>query len=254
MLLNRKVISVAFDPTPPGLFKVTTHSGKNDVTVLTCQDLVLTMPLPQSMALLEESNFPFDLFDKRGELLLQMQAKQYHPCICLIVVVKVSDHAPAGGKGVWRLEPSDVKESTIVQWISSNRRKGIKVEGDYEGSDLEAFTIHCAPNFSRTNYDKINVDNGDDTLVDLIISDAEALSKGTIRASNVIVRDVKKWRYSIPVVSSQGASLLEKEGFIGLNAEPGNRLVFAGDSFSQHPRIEACYLSAQKSVHFLNDQ
>ena len=92
--------------------------------------LVLTSPVPQSLALLSE----LPLAEQSLHLLKQIS---YDPCLALMATLKVPSRISE--PGYWKSEDND------IAWIADNQRKGI--------SPLPSITIHMSPDFSRKHWD-----------------------------------------------------------------------------------------------------
>lgn len=96
--------------------------------------LLLTSPVPQSLALLAAGGLilPAAVHDSLSRL-------TYHPCLALLVVLAGPSAVPAEGLA-FSTEP--------VRWLADNVRKGIAQHVP------AAVTIHAAPGFSGENYSR----------------------------------------------------------------------------------------------------
>lgn len=71
--------------------------------------LVVTAPVPQSLALFDEGALPPDLLE-------ELRSLRYAPCLALLVTLRGSSAVPVGGVALGG-EP--------VRWIADNTKKGI---------------------------------------------------------------------------------------------------------------------------------
>ncbi|MFN0108376.1 MAG: NAD(P)/FAD-dependent oxidoreductase [Blastocatellia bacterium] len=165
--------------------------------------LILTPPVPQSLALLAASDIA--LPDKA---LIELKPIVYAPCFAVMAVLDSPVRLPEPGAIQLNQEP--------IAWIADNYRKGIS-------PDAFTVTIHAGPEFTRKHWDV----------------DAETVAKKLLHAANEWLRapvrswQLHRWLYSQPQITHPEACLL-------VNAEAP--LVFAGDGFGA-PRIEGAALS-----------
>jgi renalase len=182
--LGSEVAEVAYD----GAWSVTLNSGAQ----LQARALLLTPPVPQSLALLERSGIPLPA----GEAALLARI-DYDPCLALSAVLAETSGLPAPG-GLW-------PGGETIYWIADNQQKGI--------SALPALTIHATPEYSRSQFD----------------GDAERIIAALLAAaapwleSEVTATYLRRWRYSIPLQLYPARTLLLRT--------PGP-LAFAGDAFA----------------------
>lgn len=165
--------------------------------------VVLTPPVPQTLALLEAGSVP--IADSARETL---DAIEYDPCVALLALADEPVSLPE--PGVLR-RPNDT-----IEWIADNRAKGVSERGP-------AITVHCAPGFSETHYDE-----PDESLAARI---TEALPD-PVRVPFSAV-GVKRWRYSRPRRPLDAGAWTDgvPEG-----------IVLAGDAFAG-ARVEGAVLS-----------
>jgi renalase len=144
---------------------VTTH----DQCAYTAGVLLLTPPVPQSLALLGS----LDLGDVRTAL----ERIQYGPCLCGLFVLDGEPNLPDPG-GIQRF-------GETMYWLADNQRKGI--------SDTHIITIHAEQRWSRQYYD------ADDTEVLRQMAD----HLRPFLPDSVTIQDsqLKKWRYSVPLTT-----------------------------------------------------
>lgn len=153
--------------------------------------LLLTPPVPQSLALLDSVDYR--LPDNARHTL---QAMQYESCIAVMVVLDGPGQVPSPGALSF--------EDESVYWLADNYQKGVST---VPGS----ITIHAAPQWSRDHYTL------DDATTIKVLCEAVAPFLGAeVKASSVA-----RWRYSKPVSAREDGCL----------AVPDERLVFAGDAF-----------------------
>lgn len=153
--------------------------------------LLLTPPVPQSLALLDAGGvaLPAPLRD-------QLSSVTYAPCLSLLVLLDGPSGVPAPGGLQLGGEP--------IFWIGDNQQKGI--------STVPALTIHGGPEYSRSRF-------GLDTA--LIAAELLRAARPWL-GSAVRGWQLQRWRYSLPLTP-------RPERFLALPAGPP--LLFAGDAF-----------------------
>ncbi len=167
------------------------------------QALLLTPPVPQSLALLAAGQVSLP-----SDTAKDLQALTYNPCLALMVLLAGPSRLPAPG-GL-RLEKSK------IAWMADNHQKGISPAG-------YALTIHAHPDYSRQRWD----DDASEIAADLLVEAAAWLD------SEVVEWQLQRWRYAQPLTTYAKPTLLL----------PGTLpLVFAGDAFGG-PRVEGAALS-----------
>ncbi len=163
----------------------------------TADAVVLTPPLPQSLALLDEGGFVLP-----AGLRPQLEAVDYDRCIAVLAVLEGPSQLPPSGA----VTPTEGP----VAWIADNRTKGI--------SRAPAVTIHATPAFSLEHWDEDRTEVGRR----LLAAAAPRLGVG--------VRDfqVHGWRFSRPRrwhtepcvrVGEAPQLILAGDGFAGPRAE-----------------------------------
>ncbi|MES1254705.1 MAG: FAD-dependent oxidoreductase, partial [Acidobacteriota bacterium] len=94
--------------------------------------LLLTAPVPQSLALLRSGGVPLP-----DRLLLDLQALTYHPCVALLVTLDGPSAVPVEGLEL---------HAGPVRWLADNTKKGISV------GVASAVTVHLQAAFSAAHY------------------------------------------------------------------------------------------------------
>lgn len=158
---------------------------------LTAAVLVLTAPVPQSLALIEAGGvtLPADARAALGRI-------RYAPCLAALALLDGPGRIPPPGGLRLSGEP--------LAWLADNRQKGV--------SAVPAVTLHAGPAFSRAHFD-------DDPAA------AGRLMLGAAQpwlGAAVTELHVHRWRYALPEV-------VHPERCLTVGA-PGP-LVFAGDAF-----------------------
>ena len=162
-----------------------------DNSQFTADALILTPPVAQSLALLDNASFSLPETLRR-----ELEAMQYAPCVAALIVLDGAGQIPAPGNLYFEGEP--------INWMTDNFQKGIsKVPG--------TITIHAAPQWSRDNYAL------DDATTIKVLCEAAAPFLG----AQVKAASVARWRYSKPIAPRD-------EGCLFLRDE---QLFFAGDAF-----------------------
>ena len=202
--LNHEVVSVS-------------HSGDHwrvEITghkALEAGALILTPPVPQSLALLDAGNVTLPPSTRAA-----LEKITYEPCIALMVQLAGPGQVPEPG-GMWPLgEP--------IAWMADNHCKGISpVAG--------TITVHAGPEFSEAHWDA-----DDSTVATLLLSAAAEQLQSEVKAVQI-----RRWRYSRPLWT-------HPEPCLGLT-DPAP-LLFAGDAFAG-PRIEGAALSGLAAADWL---
>jgi predicted NAD/FAD-dependent oxidoreductase len=165
--------------------------------------LILTPPVPQSLALLKTGGINLPAKESHS-----LEALQYDPCIALLAILdgKSAISAPGGVQ----------LESGPLRWLGDNTQKGIS-------PDQTAITLHASPEYSRQNFEATP-----GSIADYLLGQASPWFSGSI-----LDWQVHKWRYSQPV-HSYPKRYLKVPGTLPL--------YFAGDAFGG-PRVEGAVLS-----------
>jgi renalase len=173
--------------------------------------LLLTPPVPQSLALLDAGDFRLPEAERSA-----LEHIDYHPCIAVMALLDKPAVVPRPGGVQFSDGP--------ISWLADNQRKGI--------SPACGLTIHGAPDFSR-QYLEADRDAAAQRLLD-----AAAPYIGSAR---LMAYQVHGWRYSQPISTYQQPCL----------TLPGALpLVFAGDAFAG-PRVEGAALSGLAAADYL---
>ena len=164
-----RILSIGADTTG---WKAISESG----TEFTADALILTSPVPQSLALLDAGEVALPEAARQ-----QLEAVRYDPCLALMICPTQS-LIPAPGAVQLEGEP--------ISWIADNQRKGI--------SPIPAITIHAAPQFSKTHWDTPT-----EEVTDLLLHEAARWFQGP-----VVQAQLHRWRYAKPEVLHPDTSLL----------------------------------------------
>ncbi|MFT5196230.1 MAG: renalase [Cellvibrionaceae bacterium] len=194
-----KAISIQQDKNR---WRVEIESG----TYFRSDNLIVTSPIPQSLALLDAG--PLQLPDEARQALASVI---YDPCFAVTLRLNNKSHIlPPGGVQV---------QGKIIDWISDNQQKGISAE--------PTVTIHASPEFSR-HYLDLDLEAAGNRLI------AEADRAGYFDSADIVDVQIHRWLYAKPVNQYPERCLR-----IDLNRLP---LIFAGDAF-KHARVEGAALS-----------
>jgi predicted NAD/FAD-dependent oxidoreductase len=194
--LKERVVAVGEDG---GRSRVRLERG----TELRGDALILTPPVPQSLALLDAGGVRLPE-DVRSSL----ERITYAPCIAILAEIDGASRVPAPGGMRLAGEP--------IAWIADNRQKGISPEAT-------TITIHAGPEFSHAHWD-----DDPDGVARMLLDAAGEWIGDEIRSWQV-----HRWRYSQPVD-------LHPERCLIVSGPP--LLAFAGDAFGG-PRVEGAALS-----------
>jgi predicted NAD/FAD-dependent oxidoreductase len=170
--------------------------------------VILTPPLPQTLALLDAGGVPLDATMRR-----QLAAVAYDPCLALLV--RPSEPVAAGPTGCLR------HHGEVVEWVADNQAKCVSEAGP-------ALTVHCTPAFSREFYER-----ADEEVVRAVGSELAAIPGFREAVTGWEGGEVKRWRYSRPQNPLNVRTLTDPE-------LPG--LFLAGDALAG-ARVEGAALS-----------
>lgn len=193
-----------------GLWEALTESGLR----VTAEALILTPPVPQTLALLDAS-----------ELVLPTPARQalerisYDPCFAVMAVFDQPTSIPAPGAVKFEEPAADWP----LAWLADNQQKGI--------SPVPAITLHATPAFTRAHWD---------TPYEIVAQKLLAAAQPWLNQVPQTYQ-VHRWRYSQPAVTHPEHCL-----FV---AQPGP-VVFAGDAFNG-PRVEGAIRSGWAAAEAL---
>jgi len=193
-----------------GAWEVRTESGTRENGAA----LLLTAPVPQSLALVDSSNFALP-----DETRQRLKNISYAPCLALVALLDEPVGVPEPGGMQIKGEPLD--------WIGDNQRKGI--------SEAPGITVHAGPEWSREHFE---ADEAEITA-SLLSFTGERLS--TDLASKTVQTSITRWRYS-------WVTQPHPEPCLAASEEPS--LVFAGDAFGE-AKVEGAALSGLAAADFL---
>lgn len=167
--------------------------------------LVLTPPVPQSLALLAAGNVALTSTDREA-----LERITYAPCLCGIFWLEGQIDLPAPG--------AIQRPGADLAWVADNQRKGISPAATL-------ITIHAGPTYSADHYD-----TPDEELLATFQASLQPFlpTKVTVHAAQI-----KRWRYAVPTVTHPARYL---------QAQALPPLYFGGDAFGG-PRVEGAALS-----------
>lgn len=166
-------------------WKVSCFSGNS----FEARKLLLTAPLPQSLALLDTGNVVLP-----EDVRLRLESVRYEPCFAVMALLDGPSKIPAPGALHLDGEP--------IAWIADNFLKGVSGR---EG----AVTIHSTSAFAAAHYEE-----DQDAIGRFLIEGAAPYLE-----ANVLEFQVRRWRYSKP----------ENALDVGAVSVSALELVFAGD-------------------------
>ena len=164
----------------------------DDASVRSGDAVVLTSPLPQSLALLVDSGVEMDA---------TLMGTRYDRTIALLAVLDGPSAVP---------EPGGVNDGDeVFSFIGDNRAKGV--------STVDAVTFHANPKWSRAHW------NDDDELLELLSEQAQRW----LGDASIVEAQVKKWRLATPRsiwpdpcwASADGRIVLAGDAFAGPKVE-----------------------------------
>jgi renalase len=180
-------------------WQITLESGDE----LHADALILTPPVPQSLALVESGGIPLP-----NDVRAALEQIAYDPCFAVLAVLDAPTRLPQPGALQLRQEP--------IAWIADNHRKGIS-------PDAFTVTIHAGPKFTREYWDAAH-----EVIAQKLLHAAREWLRAPVKSWQV-----HRWRYSQPTVIHPEPCLLVND------SAP---LAFAGDAFGA-PRVEGAALS-----------
>lgn len=157
--LNTRISSISTDG-----YQWTAITGDN--RQFSGKGLILTPPVPQSLALLKAWGINLSAKHRHS-----LEALQYIPCIVLLATLNGRSAIPAPG-GVQL-------ESGSLRWLADNTQKGIS-------PDQTVITLHASPVYSRQNFETTP-----ESIADYLLSQASPWLSGSI-----LDWQIHKWRYS----------------------------------------------------------
>jgi hypothetical protein len=181
------------------------QARSEDGQLYASQALLLTPPVPQSLALLDAGRTSLSPADRQA-----LERIEYAPCLAGLFWVDGPVQLP---------EPGALQRPEApISWIANNQQKGISPEATI-------VTVHAGPAHSRQFWDQ------PETLA--LSTLQSALQPFLAPTARIIEAQLKRWRYALPTTIHPAPCLLAS----GLAP-----LVFAGDAFGE-PRIEGAALA-----------
>ncbi len=190
-----------------GAWSIDTDSGH----VYMAQALVLTAPVPQSLALLEAGGVTLP-----SDVARQLQAVVYVPCIVLMIGLETPSGIPEPGGLVLDGDP--------LSWIADNHAKGVSASPG-------ALTI-----FAGEQYSTDHLADTDEAIVSELLPHVRRIVPVPVRTAQV-----HRWRFARP------KTYLPIPFAIGGTEPP---LLFAGDVFGLG-NAEGAALSGMAAAEFL---
>jgi renalase len=199
ILTNERVVKLEINPAG-GCFALT----EADQTY-TADRVICTLPAPQALSLLHDSQFALAVADEAA-----LQAIHYQPCIAVMVLLNAPSRIPT--PGAFRFG-----DDNPISWVADNTQKGIS-------PSQPSVTIHASAAVSAARFD-----SDLDTLARELIGQLA----GWIPADSVVSVQTHRWRYSL-------ADVRHPEPFL---AVPGPfPLLLGGDGFGMG-NVEGAFVS-----------
>lgn len=171
----------------------------------TSRALIMTAPVPQSLAILDEGATELTAQEKAA--LAQIE---YTPCLTGLFWVEGRVTLPQPGAVQMR--------NLAVTWIADNQQKGIS-------PDAKIITAQASDQYSTQMWDA-----PDERILNALLTDVQIYLGDDVQVREA---QLKRWRYSRPVVLHDERCLL---------ADGKPTLIFAGDAFGGS-RVEGATLS-----------
>lgn len=180
----------------------------DDGVVFEGQALLLTPPLPQSIALLDAGKFELSARERRD-----LKRIEYDRCLALMVLFAGPSRLPSPGGLRF--------PGGAIAWIGDNYQKGVS-------PDEYAVTIHASPAYSRRRWD----DDAEEIAAELLERGANWLHP------EMVEWQLHRWRYARPTsIYAKPLLLVDGEAPLAL----------AGDAFGG-PRVEGAALSGDAAA------
>lgn len=167
--------------------------------------LILTPPVPQSLALLDAGGVTLTTSDRAA-----LARVDYAPCLCALFLLDGEINLPAPG--------ALQRPGADISWVADNQMKGIS-------PTTTVITVQTGPVYSAAHYAM-----PDEELLATLQASLQPFITGRVK---VIEAQIKRWRYALPTT-------LHPERY--LQAQDLPLLLFGGDGFG-HPRVEGAALS-----------
>ncbi len=175
----------------------------DDGTAWHARRLLLTAPVPQSLALLQAGGVPVEP-PQHAEL----NAVTYDPCLCALFRLEHPSRLTA---------PGALQHPTAhVGWLADNHLKGL--------SAAPLFTVHATPDYSRTHYAAAEA---------TVLADLWAEVQPWANDPAPLTQQLKRWRYA-------QVQNPHPQRYVRLASLPP--VFLAGDGFGE-PRLEGAALS-----------
>ncbi|MBK8430052.1 MAG: FAD-dependent oxidoreductase [Chloroflexi bacterium] len=179
----------------------------------TASRLLLTPPVPQSLALLDAGNVQLPSAERAA-----LETILYDPCFAVLATLSEPSTIPhPGAVQAWG-EP--------IIWIADNQQKGV--------SEVPTVTIHASAAFTRHYFETPYSE-----VARLLLEAAEA--QGWLRQAAVQNVQVHRWRYAQP-------AQLHPQRYLFVRQTPP--VIFAGDAFHE-ARVEGAALSGLAAAEAL---
>ncbi|MCP4419510.1 MAG: hypothetical protein GY805_23095, partial [Chloroflexi bacterium] len=175
--------------------------------------LILTPPVPQSLALLDAGGVSFTNKDR-----IALEKIEYAPSLTGLFWIE---------GGVTLPPPGAVQQAEqTISWIADNQQKGIS-------PDATILTAHANPTMSQLWYET--------PIEELVRMFVGGIRPFLSKRSTIKAHYIHRWRYALPTVIHPQRILLAS------NLPP---LTFAGDAFNG-PRVEGAVLSGLAAANKL---
>ncbi len=199
--------------------KITQENGHwqletKDGNRFSAKRLLLTAPVPQSLALLDAGGLQLETAVRQA-----LESIEYTPCFAAMVLLN--------GPSQIRYPGGVQEQGAVISWIGDNGQKGV--------SSRPTVTIHASAEFSQ-----MHLEEEPQKVGRLLISAAH--EAGYLNKSSVADVQVKRWMYAQP--SNCYADRFLRAEIAGLP------VVFAGDGF-KHARVEGAALSGLAAAESL---
>lgn len=179
--------------------------------------LLITLPAPQAIALLDESGIILTEADRQA-----LAAIQYEPCLAVLVRLNRPGQLP---------QPGGLKLTDgPVSWLADNQQKGVSAQ--------PTVTVHASHPYSQQHLD--------DADLTALIPELLAAVTDYVPADSIVESQIHRWRYS-------NATKRHPDPVLAATLPGSGTLLFGGDGFGKG-NVEGAFLSGLAMARYLLEQ
>ncbi|WP_041258267.1 NAD(P)/FAD-dependent oxidoreductase [Fibrella aestuarina] len=184
---------------------------------LSADALLLTLPAPQAIALLNESGVTLAEADQQA-----LTSIHYEPCLAVMLRLNQPSQLP---------KPGGLKlPDGPVSWLADNQQKGV--------SEQPTVTIHASHAYSQQHLD--------DADLTALIPELLAAVSDYVPADRIVESQMHRWRYS-------NATKRHPDPMLAATLPGSGTLLFGGDGFG-NGNVEGAFLSGLAMARHVTGQ